>query len=87
MAWIEPLELETWFIRVFSGSPEIFSIVALILIAGMSAYFRMNGIAMFFMLGLFVFLFSAWIGNTFLILIAIIGGLLIGYWISKLVKG
>ena len=86
MSWIEPLSLEVWFVNVFSGTSEIFGAIAIIIIAGLAAYFKMNGVALAFMLGLFVFMFSPWIGDTFLILFSIIGGILIYYWISKIVQ-
>jgi len=86
MEWIQPLQLETWLINVFSGNPDIFGSIMLIILATLAGYFRMSGISMFFMMGIFVILFSGYIGVTFTVLFAIIGGLLVGYWISKLVK-
>lgn len=84
MSWIEPLELETWMISVFSGDPEIFTAIALLVISSMAGYFRMNTISMFFMIGVFLLMFSGYISASFLILISIIGGLMIGYFISKI---
>jgi hypothetical protein len=84
MSWIEPLELETWMISVFSGDPEIFTAIALLVISSMAGYFRMNTISMFFMIGVFLLMFSGFISASFLILISIIGGLMIGYFISKI---
>ena len=72
MVWTEPLHMEEILVTIFSGTPEIFIAVALFLISGMSAYFIMNGIGMFFMMGIF--------------LLIAIGGLLIGYWTSQIVK-
>ena len=84
MAWTEPLELETIVVTIFSGTPEIFTAVALFFIAGMAGYFRMNGISMFFMIGIFLLMFSGFINSSLMILISIIGGLLIGYFIQKI---
>ena len=86
MSWIQPLELKTIIIQIFAGSPEIFGALAILVIAGFAGYFRMNGITMFFMLGIFVLMFSEYIGTTFITLFAILGGLLIGYWLSRLIK-
>ncbi len=86
MSWIQPLELQTWIIQVFAGSPDIFAAVAILVIASMAAYFRMTGITMFFMLAVFFLMFSGFITSPLLILMALIGGLAIGYWISKLVS-
>jgi ABC-type multidrug transport system permease subunit len=84
MSWIEPLELETWIISVFSGDPEIFTAIALLVISSMAGYFRMNTISLFFMIGVFLLMFSGYISASFLILISIIGGLVIGYFISRI---
>ncbi len=84
--FVEPLALETWIIQVFAGNPDIFGAIALMVIAGLAGFFRMNALGMFFMIGMFVLMFSGFIGDTFLILIAIIAGLLVGNWIGSLVK-
>jgi hypothetical protein len=84
--WIEPLNLEVFIIQVLSGSQDMFLALALFCIFGMSAYFRMNGLAMFFMLSVFLFMFNGYVTNYFILLIGLIGGLLIGYWVSKIYK-
>ena len=86
MAFIEPLDLETIFINIFAGNPDIFSAIAVLFISGLAGYFRMNGTGLFFMLGLFVLMFSGFIGTSLLTLFGIIGGLVIGYLISRLVR-
>jgi hypothetical protein len=86
MSWIEPLNLQMWFINVFSGSNTIFAVIALFAIVGMAAYFRMDGIAMGFMVGVFLLMFSGYVPPSLTLFISIISGLLIGYWISKIVK-
>ena len=86
MVWIEPLALETWMINVFAGNPDYFGAIAVLLITSLAGFFRMNGIGLFFMLGLFVLMFSGYIGLNFLIVFAIIGGLVIGYTISKMFR-
>ena len=83
MNWVKPLELEKWIIQIFAGNPDIFAAIAFITIAGLAAFFRMNGIAMFFMLGLFFVMFSAYIQSPILVLFSILGGLLIGYVLSQ----
>lgn len=84
--WIEPLKLETWFMNIFAGSSDIFLACALFFIFGMAGYFRMSGLITFFMLALFLIIFSSYIVSYFLFMILAIGGLLAGIWISKLVK-
>lgn len=84
MSWIEPLELQTWFMSVLSGTPDIFVVLALIFISSMAGYFRMNGIGMFFMIAMFLFMFSSLIASPLIIFISVMGGLLIGYTISRM---
>lgn len=86
MAWIQPLEIETWVINVFAGSPDIFGAIAIMVIASLAGFFRMSAISMFFMLTIFFLMFSGYIGMNFLVLFGLIGGLLAGYWISKIVS-
>jgi hypothetical protein len=86
MTWIQPLSMEQWVINVFSGNPDYFGAIAVLVITGMAGFFRMNGIGLFFMLGLFVLMFSGYIGLNFLIVFAIIGGLFIGYSLSKIFR-
>lgn len=84
MTYIEPLNLETWFTQVFAGSPEIFTAIALLVIASMAGYFRMNGIGLFFMIITFLLMFSGYINSPLLALISVFGGLLIGYTMSRI---
>jgi hypothetical protein len=84
--FIQPLELQTWIINVFAGDNTYFSAIAILVITSLAAYFRMNGIGMFFMLGVFLMIFGGYVPASLPVFIAIIGGLLIGYTISKIVK-
>jgi len=84
MAWIEPLELETWMLSIFAGSTEIFAAIALLVITSLAAMFRMNTIGLFFMLGVFLLMFSGFINSVLLILIAVIGGLALGYLLQSI---
>jgi hypothetical protein len=83
---IEPLALETWFINVLAGDGTYFGILALFAITSMAAYFKMNGISMALMVGIFLLMFSAYMPDALVIFITIISGLLIGYWVSKIIK-
>jgi|24BtaG_2_1085350.scaffolds.fasta_scaffold00424_9 hypothetical protein len=85
MTWISPLEMETWIVNVFAGNPEYFIAIALFAIVSLAAYFRMNTLTMFFMITLFVIMFSGLqIMASWITLIAIIGGLLAGLALSKI---
>lgn len=83
MSWIEPLSLETWFVGIFAGTPEIFLILALLTISAMAGFFRMSNVALFFMLGIFMLMFTQFISSPLVILLVIIGGVVIGMILSK----
>ena len=82
--WIEPLDLETWFINVFSGSNDIFAAIAVMVIMSLGSFFRMTTLTMFLMLGIFMLMFSGFIGSPILFIFAVIGGLAIGFSLSKM---
>ena len=86
MAWIEPLQLEYWIRNVFSGSNAIFTAMALISITAMAAYFKMTRVMLVLILFIFMIMFYNYIDQSIYFLLIAIGGLLIGYWISKIVK-
>ena len=86
MDWIEPLALQTWIINVFAGDGTYFAIISLFVITAMAGYFRMNGISLAFMIGIFLLMFSGYVPPSLVIFITIIAGLLIGYSVSKIVK-
>lgn len=82
--WIQPLKLGTWLPEVFAGTPDIFLALALLSIFGVAGYFRMNMMSMFFMIGVFLLMFSSFISSPIIVLVAIIGGLAIGYSLSRI---
>jgi len=87
MTWIEPFSLKTIIVNMFAGNPDIFLAVSLIVISGMSAYFRMSVVAMFFMLGIFVLMFSdTVIQSPIVAVFGIIAGLVIGLLVNKITK-
>jgi len=83
MAWIEPLNLEVIFINILSGDPEVFTAIALLAIATLAGCFRMNGIGLFFIAGVFLIMFSGFINSPLIILILVISGLLIWLTLSR----
>lgn len=84
MDYIQPLNLDTWIINILSGSTDIFSALAVLVIAGMAGYFRMPLMMLFLFVGIFFLMFAGWISSPLLILIAVFGGLGIGYTLSKI---
>ena len=85
MALIEPLNLQYWFVNVLSGSAFIFIGLMVILIAGLSAKFRMNTMLFGIILSLFAVMVSM-IANWLMFLIIVVVGFVIFYTIGKLVK-
>jgi len=83
VSFIQPLELQTWFMSVLSGTPEIFTVISLFAITSLGGYFRMSGITLFFMIGIFLIMFSGFINSPLLILLVIMGGLLIGFVLAR----
>ena len=86
MVWIQPLEFEKWFIQVFAGSSTIFVPLAIFMILTLSAFFRMNVLSMVLMVGIFLLMFAGFFESSLIILIAIIGGLLVGWSVSRIVR-
>lgn len=86
MAWIEPLELQTWAINVFAGDATYFAALAIFAILALAGYFRMNSVNTGFMVLVFLLMFSGFIPMSILIFVSIFAGLLVGYVMSKIVK-
>jgi len=83
--FIEPLNLQMWIVNVFAGSQEMFLAIAMFFIFLMGGYFRMNNIVMAFMFFIFLVLFTLWIPGDLLLLVAMIGGLVVGKIVSQIV--
>jgi hypothetical protein len=82
--WIEPLEMEKWILQVFSGNPDVFVGVAILTITSFAAYFRMNGLMMFLMLGTFLLMFSNYISEGMFVVFMLVGGIVIGFTLRKI---
>jgi hypothetical protein len=85
VAWLEPLNLEVFFITLFAGDPQYFLALALIIISAVAGYLRMTTLTLFFMIGIFILMFSGYVTNYIVVLFAIIAGLAVGYTINKIV--
>jgi len=86
MTFIEPLALETWFNSVLSGSLGVFTALSIFAIFGLAAYFRMTLTITFLLFGMFLLMFNEYIDISMYFVLISIGGLLIGYWVSKIPK-
>lgn len=84
MSFIEPLELGTWMQSVLAGSPDIFIGLAMMVLFGMAAFFRMNLLVTFSLISIFLLMFATFIGSPIIILFFIIGGLLIGFTLARI---
>lgn len=84
VAWLEPLELETVFVNVFAGDPQFFMVISLVVISALAGFFSMTTLTLFFMLGLFLLMFSGFAMDYLVVLFATIAGLAIGFSISKI---
>ena len=78
------MTLVTWMISIFAGTPEIFEGIALLVIATLAATFRMRVIGLFFMIAMFLLMFSGFINSVLLIFVMVIGGLALGYIIHRM---
>lgn len=83
-SWLEPLKLETIFVNIFAGDPQFFIVISLIIISALAGFFKMTTLTLFFMLGLFLLMFSGFAMDYLVVLFAIIAGLAIGFSISKI---
>lgn len=85
MSIIQPFDFESIFVTTLSGTPEIFSFLAVIAISGLAAFFRMRNSIALILFALFGIIMSQYIGG-FYVLIILIGGLSVFYGISKIIK-
>lgn len=85
MTLILPLDFQTLFVNTFAGSMMIFIGIALLVIGGMAARFRMPNVIFGSMVALFGILFMSWAGWLYVSVIVILG-LIIGYAFARLVK-
>lgn len=85
--WIPPFELKTIIVNMFAGNPDIFLAISLITISAISAFFRMSVVAMFFMLGIFILMFSGEVIQSPMVTVfGIIAGLIVGLLVNKIIK-
>lgn len=86
-AYVQPLELDKIFINMFAGSPAIFMAIFIIVFSILAGYFRMGGLTYVMLLALASMMLPVFFGSSGLfIFIIFIGGLLIFWVISKIVK-
>lgn len=83
--FINPLDLRTIFVDVFSGGTTIFLFLSVLLISILAARFRMNGVVFLVMIVIFS-LFIANSVNGLFVLVTIITGVVVFYILGRLFK-
>ena len=86
MVWFEPLNLRVVITQIFAGSSEYFTAIALLFIAGLAGFFRMTALTLVFMVVIFFVMFVGYVDVSLYYLLITLTALLIGYWISRIVK-
>ena len=85
MAFHNPFDIQYWFVNVLAGDMTIFLAIAFLVIAALSAMFRMSSLVTGLMFMLFVIMLSVYTGSL-VILVFIILGLIIGWSLTRLLK-
>jgi len=65
--FIYPLDLQTLFVNTFSGNILIFGFLAMIVIAGLTAYFRMPNSISLIMFGIFLIIFAPFVEGLWIL--------------------
>jgi hypothetical protein len=84
-SWIQPLDLQTLFVNYLSGSLEIFSFIAVLVIAALAATFRMPNQIALIMFVLFGVIMGVYLGGIYFLAI-IITSIMVYYSIARLMK-
>ena len=85
MPLTQPLDLQNILVNTLAGSPEIFTFLALIFIAGLAAYFQMPNIIALSMFALFGIFMVDIIGGVYMLII-LVAGIAIYYSIKKVME-
>jgi len=83
--YIAPLDFQYVFQNVLSGSPDIFLAILLIGFSILAGIFRMSGRIYLLMFGLAGIVLYGWFGGPILLLTLVIGGIIVFYFISKII--
>ncbi len=83
--FIQPFDFECIFVNFMAGSMDLFVLIAVIVIAGMGARFRMMNSTLLIMFALFSIIMAQFMSGFYFLAI-LIAGLLISFIIGKIVK-
>ena len=81
---IEPFDLQTIFINVFSGNTYIFVFISLIVLAMLAAKFRMSNLTFGVIICLYASLIAV-VASWFLFIVVLIAGFAIFYALGRLI--
>ena len=84
MTMIQPLDIQTLFVNIFSGNVYIFVFISLIAIAMLAAKFRMSNLTFGVIICLYATLIAS-LANWFLFIVVLIAGFAIFYTIGRLI--
>ena len=84
--YIEPLNLQYIFQNILAGSPDIFFALFLIIFSILAGTFKMNGSTYLILYALSSIMLYSWFSGGLFLLVMFIGGLLIFFTISKIIK-
>ena len=84
-SFIQPFDFEKIFLHIFAGNSDLFTFIAIIVISGALAFFRVPDKVYLPMLALFGILFALWIGAGLYVLTILIVGLITFKAIAKIV--
>ena len=73
MTVINPFDLERIFVNILSGSPQIFTGLAMLFVSSGAAYFRMSDRIFMLMVIIFSIIMSVYIGPIYAVIILLVG--------------
>ena len=86
MTWIQPFEMQTWIMNVFSGSPDIFLFLGIIMITSLAAYFKMSLPTYGIFILMFALIMTEIGSNLVLIIIILVLAPMLFWWIRRIVE-
>ena len=86
LEYLAPLGLKMIFQNTLSGNVEIFMAIFFIGMSILAGLFRMRGETFLLMMALAGILLVGWLGGGFYLLLVIMGGLIVYWMITRLVK-
>jgi hypothetical protein len=84
MTFINPLDLQQLFVNTFAGNMVIFTLIAFIVIAALSARFQMSNLMTLIMFVIFAAIMESFLNlGALWVLIILLVGMGVYYWLKK----